>query len=68
MPDDDGERESYEQAYAEAVSDIIAVRTLLMDNRPLEAISAASNAEQKHRERVPERFVQVPDSPEDAVE
>jgi len=49
---------AYDMALATAVADIIAIKVLLMDNRPLEALKMAKEAEEQHRDALPDHVQQ----------
>lgn len=50
--------EAYDVAFGEAVADIITIKTLLMDNRPLEALQVANEAEERHKPHVPSIYME----------
>jgi len=53
------EHAAYDVAFEEAVADIITIKALLMDNRPLEALQVANEAEERHKPDLPDHSVQM---------
>lgn len=51
----DTDQSAYDVGFESAVADIITIKALLMDNRPLEALKLANEAEERHKPNLPEK-------------